>query len=78
MTSAATTTAAIVGISSPTVTVTPNPLTYASPTVTVTVSTTPASNGWYLLRIFNKNSVISSTITLNREVQSISVPGAGS
>jgi len=77
VTTAATSIASIVGIKSPTITVVPNPLTYGSTTVSVTVSTTPASNGWFL-RFFNKTSVISSTITLNREVQAISVPGAGS
>ncbi|HEV3002804.1 MAG TPA: TadE/TadG family type IV pilus assembly protein [Pirellulales bacterium] len=77
VTNAATATATAVGISNPTVTMAPNPLTYLSPTVSVTVSTTPASNGWFL-RFFNASSVISSTITLDREVQSISAPGAGS
>jgi Flp pilus assembly protein TadG len=77
VTNTATSIASIIGIKNPTITVVPNPLAYSSPTVSVTVSTTPASNGWFL-RFFNKTSVISSTITLNREVQAISVPGAGS
>jgi len=77
VTNAATAIASIVGITNPTITVAPNPLSYGSTTVTVTVSTTPASNGWFL-RFFNTSSVISSTITLDREVQSISVPGSGS
>jgi len=78
VTNAANTVAGIVGIAKPTITITPDPLTYLSPTITVTVSTTPARSGWFLLRFFNKSSVISSTITLNREVQSVSVPGTGS
>lgn len=64
-------------IASPTITVTPNPLTYSSQTVQVTVSTTCASNGW-LLRFFSRSSVISATVTLDREIQSVSVQGSGS
>jgi Flp pilus assembly protein TadG len=74
---AATTITSSVSIKNPTITIIPNPLAYSSPTISVTVSTAPASNGW-LLWFFNKNSVISATVTLNREVQSVSVPGTGS
>src|SRR5258708_6413491 len=63
VTNASTSIASIVSIKNPTITIVPTPLASASPTVSVTVSTTPASNGWFL-RFFNKASVISSTITL--------------
>jgi hypothetical protein len=43
----------------------------------VTVSTTCGNNGW-LLRFFSGSSVISATVTLNREIQSVSVQGSGS
>lgn len=62
-------------IQSPTITVSPAQLTYNSTTVSVTVSTTPAQNGWFL-RFFNAGSVISATITLDREVKAVSVAGA--
>lgn len=74
VTSAATAITNCAAIQNPTISVAPNPLTYTSPTVSVTVSTTPASNGWFLM-FFNSSSVISATITLNREVQSVSAPG---
>lgn len=74
VTSAATAITNCAAIQNPAITVVPNPLTYTSPTVSVTVSTTPATNGWFL-RFFNSSSVISATITLNREVQAVSVPG---
>ncbi len=74
VTTAATAITNCASIRNPTITVVPNPLTYTSPTVSVTVSTTPATNGWFL-RFFNSGSVISATITLNREVQAVSVPG---
>lgn len=74
ITSAATAITNCAAIQNPAITVVPNPLTYTSPTVSVTVSTTPATNGWFL-RFFNSSSVISATITLNREVQAVSVPG---
>jgi Flp pilus assembly protein TadG len=77
VTSAVNAITASVSVKNPTITIVPNPLTNTSPTVSVTVSTAPATNGWFL-RFFNSNSVISATITLNREVQSISVPISGS
>jgi len=77
VTATATSITNIAAIKSPTITVAPNPLTYSSPTISVTVSTTPAANGWFL-KFFNSSSVISTTVTLNREVQSVSVPGSGS
>lgn len=52
-------------------------LSYTSPTITVTVSTTPGSAGWFTW-FFNKTSTISASVTLQREVQSISAPGTGS
>lgn len=77
VTSAVTAITSSVAVKNPTITIVPNPLPNTSPTVSVTVSTTPASNGWFL-KFFNSNSVISATITLNREVQSVSVPISGS
>lgn len=65
----------VAGIQNPTITVNPSQLTYTSPTVSVTVSTTPASNGWFLW-FFNSGSAISATITLSREVQAVSVPAS--
>jgi Flp pilus assembly protein TadG len=62
-----------VGIKSPTITVSPNPLSYTSPTIAVTVSASPSTYGWFT-RYFSGSSNISCTITLNREVQSVSVP----
>lgn len=59
------------GVQNPSITVSPSQLTYTTPTVSVTVSTTPASNGWFLM-FFNSGSVISATITLDREVQAVS------
>ncbi|MGH7193509.1 MAG: TadE/TadG family type IV pilus assembly protein [Candidatus Saccharimonadales bacterium] len=75
VTNAATAITNISAIQNPTISVMPNPLNYNSPTVSVTVSTTPASNGWFL-KFFNSSSVISATITLNREVQAVSVAGS--
>ena len=67
---------AAIGITDATVTVTPSPLFYYTPTITVTVSARPATSGW-LLKFFNRSSTISGSITLIREVQSISAPGTG-
>ena len=72
---AATADLAAVGITDATITVTPSPLFYYSPTVTVTASARPATSGW-LLKFFNRSSTISGSITLIREVQSISAPGS--
>ena len=71
--SAATAITSAIGVANPTITVTPNPLTYTSSTITVTVSANPSQNGW-LLPVFTKGNAISSTITMAREVQAISVP----
>jgi Flp pilus assembly protein TadG len=61
------------GIVNPTITLTPNPITYTSPTVSVTVSANPAQNCW-LLRFFAAAQPITGTITMTREVQAVSVP----
>jgi Flp pilus assembly protein TadG len=74
VTTAATNIANAVGISSPTITIVPNPIAYSSQTVTVTVSTTPRSNGCFIY-YFAGNNPISATITLNREVQAVNVAG---
>ncbi len=63
-----------VSLSHVTTTITPNPVTYLSPTVTVAVTVDPAQTGW-LTWFVTAGHPITSTITLNREVQSISVPG---
>ncbi len=63
------------GITNATVTVSPNPISYTSQTVTVTVSAVPANNGWFV-RFFTSGMSISSTITLDREVQAVSVAGS--
>ena len=55
-------------------TITPNPLAYASPTVTVTVSADPAQNAW-LIWFVTAGHPLTSTITLQREVLAVSVPG---
>jgi Flp pilus assembly protein TadG len=70
---AATNNATMVGITNPTVTITPNPLLYTSPTITVTVSASPVTNTWFL-KYFAGSSPISATITLDREVQWVSNP----
>lgn len=63
-----------INLKSSQITVTPNPLTYTSPTVMVTVTADPAKNAWMTWFVTAGNP-ISSSITLNREVQAISVPG---
>jgi len=67
-------TLAAVNITNSQTTITPNPLSYTSPTVTVTVSADPAQNAW-LTWFVTAGHPVSSTITLNREVQAVSVPG---
>jgi Flp pilus assembly protein TadG len=62
-----------VKISNSTTTITPNPIAYTSPTVTVTVSADPALNKWVTWFV-TAGHPLSSTITLNREVQAVSVP----
>ena len=62
----------IIGIVSPTVTISPNPLAWSSKTITVTVSANAGQNGW-LLWFFTAGSPISATITMAREVQAVSV-----
>jgi Flp pilus assembly protein TadG len=63
------------GIKGATVTVTPNPISYTTQTVTVAVSAVPASNGWFV-RFFTSGMSITSTISLDREVQAVSVTGS--
>ncbi len=69
----ATTITQALGVVNPTITVTPNPITYTSPTITVTVSADPAQNCWLLWYFRGSNPIIGS-ITMDREVMSISVP----
>jgi Flp pilus assembly protein TadG len=75
VTTAASTIINSLGITGASVGVTPNPLAYTSPTVTVTVSAVPASNGWFV-RFFTGSMSITSTISLDREVQAVSVTGS--
>ncbi|HEX4149141.1 MAG TPA: TadE/TadG family type IV pilus assembly protein [Pirellulales bacterium] len=72
---AATNITSIIGIVSPTVTITPNPLSWSSQTITVTVSADPGQNGW-LLWFFTAGKPVSATITMDREVQAVSVSSA--
>jgi len=72
-TTAATNVVTALGIKNATITVTPNPLAYTSSTISVTVSATMASNTWFL-RFMAGATPISSTITLDREVDAISNP----
>jgi Flp pilus assembly protein TadG len=62
-----------VSISNFSTTVSPSPLTYTSPTVTVTVNLDPTQNAWFTWFI-RSNNTISSSVTLSREVNSVSVP----
>jgi Flp pilus assembly protein TadG len=75
VTTAATNITGIIGIVSPTVTITPNPLLWASTTVSVTVSANAGQNGW-LLWFFTAGSPITATITMDREIQAVSVSSA--
>jgi Flp pilus assembly protein TadG len=71
-TTAATVITSAIGIVSPTITVSPNPLTYNSTTISVTVTANPLTNGWFTR--FVTGTSISATVQLNREIQSVSVP----
>ncbi|HEX3725986.1 MAG TPA: hypothetical protein VHV08_07070, partial [Pirellulales bacterium] len=71
-TTAATNITSALGIKSPTITVTPNPMSYTTSTITVTVSASPSTNGWFT-KFFTGSGNISCAITLNREVQGVSV-----
>jgi|SRR5579863_9451700 len=62
-----------VKISNSTTTITPSPIVYTSPTITVTVAADPALNKWVTWFVA-AGKPLSSTITLNREVQAVSVP----
>lgn len=64
----------MIGVANPSITVTPNPLTYASTGVSVTVSVNPAGNSWFM-RFLPSGQPIAATVALDREVQAVSVPG---
>ena len=51
-----------------------NALAYSSSTATVSVSVDPAGNSWFINYVTPGNP-ISATITLDREIQAVSVPG---
>ena len=72
-TTAATSIATAAGLNSPTVTVSPNPLSYTSQTVQVTVSVSPTNNSWFMRYVLGSQQ-IGATITLDREVQAVSNP----
>ena len=65
----------IVGIVSPTISTSPSPLAWSSQTITVTVSCLPSQNGW-LLWFFTGGNPITATITMDREIQNVSVSSA--
>ncbi len=75
VTTAATNITNIIGIVSPTVTISPNPLQWASTTITVTVSADPGQNGW-LLWYFTAGKPVTASITMAREIQAVSVSSA--
>jgi len=75
VTTAATNITSIIGIVSPTVTITPNPLLWSSTTITVTVTANAGQNGW-LLWFFTAGSNITATITMAREINAVSVSSA--
>jgi Flp pilus assembly protein TadG len=62
-----------VSISNATTTIAPNPLTYTSTTIQVTVVLDPTQNAWLTWYVKSSNN-ITATITLQREVQAVSVP----
>ena len=72
---AATTITGIIGIVSPTITINPNPLAWSSQTISVTVSADPSKNGW-LLWFFTAGKPVTATITMDREIQAVSVSSA--
>ena len=63
-----------IGIVNPTITVTPNPLTYTATTVSVTVSVDPSGNSWFM-KFLAAGNPIQATVSLDREIQAVSVPG---
>ena len=73
VTTAAQTIMTAAGVASPTITVSPSTIAYTTPTVTVTVSANPVTNGWFSRYFVSANS-ISASVSLGREVQSVSVP----
>jgi Flp pilus assembly protein TadG len=73
VTNASTSALALVGVKNGTITSTPNPLTYTSSTISVTVSAVGQTNGWFA-KFFTGGKTLTSTITLNREVQAVSNP----
>lgn len=56
-----------------TTTITPAVLSYTSPTITVNITLSPTANAWVTWFV-TSNSTISASVTLIREVQSVSVP----
>lgn len=60
-------------ISNFTTTITPTTLSYSSPSVSVSVSLNPTQNAWFT-RFVGSASTINANVTLQREVNGISVP----
>ena len=52
-----------------------NALAYSSSTATVSISVDPAGNSWFM-KFVTPGHPITATITLNREIQAVSVPGS--
>ena len=62
-----------ISIANYTTTITPTTLAYTSNTVTVSVAIPPSQNAW-IVKFVPSSQTITATITLNREIQAISVP----
>jgi len=62
-----------VSISNYTTTINPSPLTYSSSSIAVTVSCKPSQNAWFTWFV-GSSATVSATVTLQREVQAVSVP----
>lgn len=60
-------------ISNFTTTITPTTLSYSSPSVSVSVSLKPTQNAWFT-RFVGSGATINANVTLQREVNGISVP----
>lgn len=60
-------------ISNFTTTITPNPVTYSSPSISVSVALKPTQNAWFTTYV-GSGSTINANVTLQREVNGISVP----
>lgn len=62
-----------ISIANYTTTITPTTVSYTSSTVTVSVAIPPSQNAW-ITKFVPSSQTITASVTLSREVQSISVP----